>query len=82
MVTLMRGLAYWQNHEMVGYLLRGELMLRFVGSHHLSLLLPDRLQYGLLHRGKSCLQTAFLSWRAAMRAASLQTLAISAPEKP
>ena len=31
---------------------------------------------------KSCLPTFSLLWRAAMRAASLQTLAMSAPEKP
>jgi len=31
---------------------------------------------------KSCLLTNFLPWRAAIRAASLHTLAISAPEKP
>jgi hypothetical protein len=31
---------------------------------------------------KSCLSTAFLSLRAAIKAASLQTLAMSAPENP
>ena len=31
---------------------------------------------------KSCFSTLFLPWRAAMRAASLQTLAMSAPENP
>ena len=31
---------------------------------------------------KSCLSTAFLSLRAAIKAASLQTFAISAPENP
>ena len=31
---------------------------------------------------KSCLSTAFLPFLAAIKAASLQTLAISAPEKP
>ena len=82
MLTLTSGFACWQNHDMVAWPASWRAMERFSSAVITFVFFSRPPMMRSTASRKSCLPTTLLSWRAAMRAASLQTLAMSAPENP
>ena len=81
-VTLINGLAYSSNQEMEACPASWIAMERRSASVVIFVFFSRPPTIRSTASRKSCLPTNFLPWRAAISAASLQTLAISAPEKP
>ena len=82
MVTLTRGLANSVNHEMVACPASWMAIDFFSASVITFVFFSSPPMMRSTASRKSCLPTFSLLWRAAMSAASLQTLAMSAPENP
>ena len=82
MLTLTSGLACSQNHDTVAWPASWRAMVRFSSKVMIFVFFSRPPIMRSTASRKSCLPTDFSLRRAAMRAASLHTLAMSAPEKP
>ena len=82
MVTLISGLACSRNHEMVAWPASWSAMARFSAAVMTFVFFSRPPTIRSIAAKKSSLSTLFFWWRAAIRAASLHTLAMSAPLKP
>ena len=82
MVTLISGLAYSSNQEMLAWPASCIAMERRSASVVILVFFSNPPTIRSTASRKSCFPTNFLPWRAAIKAASLHTLAMSAPENP
>ncbi len=82
MVTLINGLACSRNHDRVACPASCRAMVCFSSCVITFVFFSNPPTMRSTASRKSCLPTNSLLWRAAIRAASLQTLAMSAPENP
>ena len=82
MDTFTKGSACWQNQDTVACPASCKAIVRFSAAVIIFVFFSNPPIIRSTASRKSCLPTDLLLWRAAIRAASLQTLAMSAPEKP
>ena len=82
MVTFTSGLAYCSSHDTEAWPASWIAMLRFSSAVITFEVFSSPPMMRSTASRKSCLPTWLRLWRAAMSAASLHTLAMSAPEKP
>jgi len=82
MVTLIKGLACSKNQDSVAWPASCKAIVRFSSAVMILVFFSKPPIIRSTASRKSCFPTAFLPWRAAISAASLHTLAISAPLNP
>ena len=82
MVTLIKGLACSKNQDSVACPASCKAIVRFSSAVMILVFFSKPPIIRSTASRKSCFPTAFLPWRAAISAASLHTLAISAPLNP